>query len=39
MKINSLIEHYFRFAKDFSKQKEASFSHFKNSKVYKTYFI
>ncbi|QUE88020.1 hypothetical protein [Exiguobacterium alkaliphilum] len=39
MKINSLIEHYLRFAKDFSKQKEASFSHFKNSKVYKTYFI
>lgn len=38
MKINSLIEHHIKFAKDFSKQKKASFSHYKQSKVYTHYF-
>lgn len=37
MKINPLIEYHIKFAKDFSKQKEASLSHYKQSRVY-TYY-
>lgn len=39
MKIDSLIECYFSFVKSFSKQKIASSSHFKQSKVYRNYMI